>query len=236
MLLKGCIIKDYVYKNAFSKYGRYTPIPMLFTCGIVLIPLIWKAHHPDQQGEQIDWAKSMRNLFVAAVILTVFALGGFIFTYAAMGPCESALAFVFKKGYLSWTIAYLIWYFVDCIFEANFYHVAYRSADYEAKKIKSDLAFTNMEQPELHINRRKKAGYACMVLYGVLIAAMSFGFRDIIMCFCGLFFLMGQMVVSAKAGKDNWRKGNIATSAVMFCVLAIWIGVIIVFFKKKVMI
>ena len=244
MLLKGCVIKDYVYKNAFSKYGRYTPIGMLFTCGLALIPLIWKAHHPDEIGEQVDWARSKRNIYIAAALLSIFALGIFIFTYAAMGPTESALAFVFKKGYLGWSIAYLIWYFVDCLFECNVFHVMYRNAQFDVRDQLQSPFMNDNERPSYHLKRRMKATYACMVLYSVLIGAMAFGFRDIVMCLCGMFFMMGHMVLSAKAEKDHpdwWeaemgtyrRKGNLATSAVMFCLLILVIIMIIVFYKKK---
>ena len=196
MVLKGWVLRDQAYNLAFSKYGRFTSIPLLFTCGIVLIPLAWKEEHPADHSKK--WYKEFRNCFIVGLVFCIFALAGFIVIYILMPKCNSIIAFVFKKGFISWSIACLIWYFIDCCFEANLYNYEYQILDYGEKIL---TGFEERSPPEIHPKARKRAGYACMVLYGVLIGVLGFLFKDVVMPVCGMFLLMGQMVVSAKAKK-----------------------------------
>ncbi len=73
-----------------------------------------------------------------------------------------------------------------------------------------------------------------MVLYGVLMGVLSFVWRDVVIAFCAMFMLMGQMIPSARSKKrpDGWPKymegdtfrvkGNLAASTIMWCLLLIF--------------
>ncbi len=79
-----------------------------------------------------------------------------------------------------------------------------------------------------------------MILYGLVIGGFSFYWRDIIMPACGMFFLMGQMIISARSKKKDCNEdichdreegkyrimANLATSSIMWSLLFVLIIVI----------
>lgn len=236
MVSKGCLLEsDPVYTLAFSKFGKYLPIPIFITCALTLIPIVWEnldktflaytelRSKPNEEEEKKyyyeivkprrDYFDDKKTIFVAGLVLSIVAFIGFFFIYLTLGNCSGVASFLFKKCYLSWTMAYLLWYFIDCCFELNLhifiyktYYCEFYTYDRIAKKynvIVEEEESHKCTPPTFHPNARKKAGYACLVLYPILIGVFSWVFKDVAIAACALFLIMGQFIISAKARKPH---------------------------------
>lgn len=206
-----------VYQLAFSQWGRFIPIVILITTGNVLIPVSWKSSHPDEWDGK-KWNKGFLGCFSVSLIFSVIAIVFLILIYIKMGDTRDPLGVIFKQGYISWTLGFLLWNLIDCCFELDYYN-------YQLKLAKGKL-------PKYHGKARKTAGYICIIIYGILVGLFSFLKDDVICPIIGMFMVMGQMVISAKAdnkpkefediylpGESYRSKGHLACSTIIWILL-----------------
>lgn len=211
-LIKGRAFKDpLLYDMAYGKFARFLFIPILFTGGMTMIPLIY---------DLLD--DSSRNETVAAIVALIFNLiciGSFIFIYCMMPACgESKLCFVFKKCFVSSCIAYQIFFFFN-----NVITIAYM-ADY----------------PELvKVDQRHTGSWICICLFGLIIAALMFIWKDIFIGVMGLIFQIGFFVMSAcdVPPEDGGArlKGNYISSIIFSILLVVEIAIVLILKGKEVL-
>lgn len=231
MCLKGTVIKDNkIYDMAFGQWGRFLPIPILLEVGLECITV-----YLDEEGaDDKNW---YRNVLITALVFNIVCLALFIIIYIKMGDCgDSILAFVFKKGFVSFSIAYHGYYFFDTVI----------------------LLAKEEEDDYKDHNKRFKAGSGVsMILLGILAGLGCWFWKDIVLAAVTMFFEMGIMVLSAKAkkypkrpkgypkkaydeAKDNSNDGyrilsDLIISTIMWILLLVLIVIVIVVKKKEVL-
>lgn len=207
MVLKGMALKDnYLYDMAFGKYGRFLFLPLLFTGGLCLIPII--------KNSLDDYNRNNTASAVVALVFNIICLFSLIFIYCMLPECiDSTLSFVFKKCFVSATMAYHIYFFFN-----NVITIAY------------------FEDPLLlKASQRNTWSWICICIFSVIIGILVWLWREVCMGVMGILFNVAFFVISSKNSPEVRIKGNYISSIIFMIALGIEVGALIFIKKKEVM-
>lgn len=213
MILKGNAFKDnYLYDMAFSKFGRFLFIPLLITGTMCLIPLTY---------DSLDYgSRNEKTAAIVALIFNIICLFCLIFIYCMLPECHDSIpAFIFKKCFISVSMAYQIYFFFN-----NIITIAYFD---DPLLLKAD--------------QRRTWSWICMIIFSVVIGALTWLWKDVSIGVMGTLFNIAFFVLSnADLPKDNIppgnrNKGNYIVSIIFSIVLAIESGALIALKKQEVM-
>ncbi len=207
MILKGNAFKDNaLYDMAFGKFGRFLFIPLLVTGGMCMIPLICADMDAFKRNDQ--------GACIAALILNLIALFALIFIYCMLPLCGDCIpARIFKKCFVSVTIAYHIFFFFNnCI----------------------TIGYFGNPSGDRHM-----WSWLCMIIFGIIIGVLVWIWKDVAIGVLGTLFNIAFFVLSnSDRPKDEGGsriQGNYIVSIIFMIVLAIETGALIALKKQEVM-